>query len=159
MNYKVKKIKISDSAESFNHTIEMKFEKIGLNNEVIAEAFIKTHKIPSKDLVNAILDLNMELRVILEIPIESDRPMVVKQINFREDEEKGLGIDLQGEIRLFDSDSPLVFKIPTKWQETDLVTQKMSENLYELIEEIQLLANEFLNKERSYQLDLFNKSA
>jgi hypothetical protein len=155
MKYRIKKIKmISQGFE--NPKIELSFEKLDIQGfNKISDMTIKTSYFDSKKLRETFYDLRDEFFEIAEIQLlDSDTQLCgIKELRFKHDDDKGLGIEMIAEITLKGSHDNLILQTPLKWETVKNQKERMRTNLRLLLDEVISEAEVFIDmNERQYEL-------
>ncbi len=152
MHYRIKKLKVETKGIG-EPKIELSFEKLNEANYVLAEVVLKTSRLNSKKLRDALYELNDEVIKISEFSLRDDQLMAVREIRFGKDEKKGLAVQFVCELLLKNSHDNLIFKTPVKYDESKDEKESLSENLRSLVDEVITECDSFIESEQT-QLQL-----
>lgn len=140
---------------------QVNFEKIHpeTNDLVLAELQLKTARIESNGLKEAMFDLREEFKKLCEITISPDNILTVKEVNLKHDSDKGIGCQMIAELYLKNTKDNAQIKTPFVWEDSNDPQERMSPNLVALINEVTLEAKEFIEKEHDSQLEMFSEAS
>lgn len=153
MHYRIKKLKVVPTASGDNDKIELSFERLNEADYVLAEVVLKTSRLDSKKLKDALYELNDEVVNISELDLRNDQLISVREIRFGKSDKKGMGVQFICELLLNNSHDNLEFKTPVKYDESKDEKESLSDNLRSLIDEVIRECDAFIESEHA-QLQL-----